>query len=41
MDKLGPGGKGYVEREEHGKSYRTRLSRIGELWVRAHHQDEE
>jgi hypothetical protein len=41
VDKLGPGGKGYVEREEHGKSYRTRLSRIGELWVRAHHQDEE
>ncbi|SEW25682.1 HFX_2341 family transcriptional regulator [Halobacterium jilantaiense] len=39
VDKLGPGGKGYVEREEHGKSYRTRLSRIGELWVRAHHQD--
>ena len=36
VDKLGPGGKGYVEREEHGKSYRTRLSRIGELWVRAH-----
>jgi len=39
VDKLGPGGKGYVEREEHGKSYRTRLSRIGELWVRAHHQN--
>ena len=39
VDKLGPGGKGYVEREEHGKSYRTRLSRIGELWVRAHHED--
>ncbi len=36
VDQLGPGGKGYVEREEHGKSYRTRLSRIGELWVRAH-----
>jgi hypothetical protein len=36
VDKLGPGGKGYVEREERGKSYRTRLSRIGELWVRAH-----
>ena len=40
VDKLGPGGKGYVEREERGKSYRTRLSRIGELWVRAH-QDED
>jgi hypothetical protein len=40
VDKLGPGGKGYVEREEHGKSYRTRLSRIGELWVRAHRDDE-
>jgi hypothetical protein len=39
VDKLGPGGKGYVEREEHGKSYRTRLSRIGELWVRAHEDE--
>ncbi|MFC4543013.1 DUF6293 family protein [Halosolutus amylolyticus] len=36
VDRLGPGGKGYIEREEHGKSYQTRLSRIGELWVRAH-----
>ncbi|MEF8900623.1 MAG: DUF6293 family protein [Halovenus sp.] len=36
VDRLGPGGKGYVEREEHGNSHRTRLSRIGELWVRAH-----
>ncbi|SFR52551.1 HFX_2341 family transcriptional regulator [Halogeometricum limi] len=36
VDRLGPGGKGYVEQEEHGKSYRTRLSRIGELWVRSH-----
>ncbi|RQH03305.1 HFX_2341 family transcriptional regulator [Natrarchaeobius oligotrophus] len=36
VDRLGPGGKGYIEREERGKSYRTRLSRIGELWVRAH-----
>lgn len=36
VDRLGPNGKGYVEREPHGKSYRTRLSRIGELWVRAH-----
>jgi len=35
-DRLGPGGKGYVEREKQGKSYRTRLSRIGKLWVRAH-----
>ncbi|MEF8813836.1 MAG: DUF6293 family protein [Halovenus sp.] len=36
VDRLGPGGKGYVEQEEHGNSHRTRLSRIGELWVRAH-----
>lgn len=36
VDRLGPNGKGYIEREPHGKSYRTRLSRIGELWVRAH-----
>ena len=36
VDRLGPGGKGYVEQEAHGKSHRTRLSRIGELWVRAH-----
>jgi len=36
VDRLGPGGKGYIEQEEHGKSYRTRLSRIGDLWVRAH-----
>ncbi|MGB9964914.1 DUF6293 family protein [Halobacterium hubeiense] len=40
VDKLGPGGKGYVEREERGKSYRTRLSRIGQLWVRAHENDD-
>ncbi|MFB6105374.1 MAG: DUF6293 family protein [Halobacteriaceae archaeon] len=40
VDRLGPGGKGYIEREAHGKSYRTRLSRIGELWVRAHADDE-
>ena len=36
VDRLGPGGKGYIEQEAHGKSYRTTLSRIGELWVRAH-----
>jgi hypothetical protein len=36
VDRLGPGGKGYIEQERHGKSYRTRLSRIGDLWVRAH-----
>ncbi|MFB6299151.1 MAG: DUF6293 family protein [Halobacteriales archaeon] len=36
VDRLGPGGKGYIEQEATGKSYRTRLSRIGELWVRAH-----
>ncbi|SIR47011.1 aspartate kinase [Haladaptatus litoreus] len=40
VDRLGPGGKGYIEQEEHGKSYRTRLSRIGELWVRSHTDDE-
>ncbi|MFB6157584.1 MAG: DUF6293 family protein [Haloferacaceae archaeon] len=40
VDRLGPGGKGYIEQESHGKSYRTRLSRIGELWVRAHADDE-
>ena len=40
VDRLGPGGKGYIEREERGKSYRTRLSRIGELWVRAHSDSE-
>jgi hypothetical protein len=39
VDRLGPGGKGYVEQESHGKSYRTRLSRIGELWVRSHADD--
>jgi hypothetical protein len=36
VDRLGPGGKGYIEQEARGKSYRTRLSRIGELWVRSH-----
>jgi hypothetical protein len=41
VDRLGPGGKGYIEQEERGKSYRTRLSRIGELWVRAHADDPE
>jgi hypothetical protein len=41
VDRLGPGGKGYIAREEHGKSYRTRLSRIGELWVRAHGNGED
>jgi hypothetical protein len=40
VDRLGPGGKGYIEQESHGKSYRTRLSRIGELWVRAHGDSE-
>jgi len=40
VDRLGPGGKGYIEQEEHGKSYRTALSRIGELWVRAHGDSE-
>jgi len=36
VDRLGPGGKGYIEQEKHGKSYRTTLSRIGNLWVRTH-----
>jgi hypothetical protein len=36
VDRLGPGGKAYVEQEEHGKSHRTSLSRVGELWVRTH-----
>ncbi|WP_410766664.1 DUF6293 family protein [Haloferax sp. DFSO60] len=40
VDRLGPGGKGYIEQEEVGKSYRTRLSRIGELWVRSHADNE-
>jgi hypothetical protein len=40
VDRLGPGGKGYVEQEPDGKSYRTRLSRIGALWVRAHAGDD-
>ncbi|WP_224268338.1 DUF6293 family protein [Haloprofundus salinisoli] len=40
VDRLGPGGKGYIERDERGKSHRTRLSRIGELWVRAHADDD-
>jgi len=36
VDRLGPGGKGYIEQEKRGKSYRTYLSRIGGLWVRSH-----
>jgi hypothetical protein len=36
VDRLGPGGKGYIEQESVGNSYRTKLSRIGELWVRSH-----
>jgi len=40
VDRLGPGGKGYVEQRREGKSYRTRLSRIGQLWVRAHAENE-
>jgi hypothetical protein len=41
VDRLGPGGKGYIEQESQGKSHRTRLSRIGELWVRSHADDED
>jgi hypothetical protein len=40
VDRLGPGGKGYIEQESHGKSYHTKLSRIGQLWVRAHSRRE-
>ncbi|MFW5919690.1 MAG: DUF6293 family protein [Halanaeroarchaeum sp.] len=40
VDRLGPSEKGYVEQEREGKSHRTRLSRIGELWVRAHSDDD-
>ncbi|MFC3958104.1 DUF6293 family protein [Halovivax cerinus] len=36
VDRLGPGGKGLIEREKRGNSHRTRLSPIGELWVRTH-----
>jgi hypothetical protein len=36
VDRLGPGGKGYIKQDAHGKSYRTRLSRTGTLWVRSH-----
>jgi len=39
VDRLGPGGVGYIEREEHGTSYRISLSRIGRLWVRSHSAD--
>lgn len=39
VDRLGPSGKGYIELESAGKSHQTRLSRIGELWVRAHTRD--
>jgi hypothetical protein len=41
VDRLGPGGKGYIEQEDRGKSYRTRLSHIGQLWVRAHAEDDD
>ena len=36
VDRLGPSDKGYIEQDSHGKSHRTKLSRIGELWVRSH-----
>jgi hypothetical protein len=39
VDLLGPGGKAYLKQEEHGNADRTSLSRIGELWVRAHADD--
>jgi hypothetical protein len=41
VDQLGPGGKGYVEQTSEGKSHRTKLSRIGELWVRSHAVEDE
>jgi len=40
VDRLGPNGKGYVEQESRGNAHRTRLSRIGDLWVRAHQNDD-
>lgn len=40
VDRLGPGGKGYIEQEAHGKSHQTRLSPIGKLWVRSHADSE-
>ena len=36
VDRLGPEGKGYIDQKAEGNSYRTRLSTIGELWVRSH-----
>jgi hypothetical protein len=39
VDRLGPGGLGYVKREPEGNSYRISLSRIGALWVRSHSTD--
>jgi hypothetical protein len=36
VDRLGPDGKGYIDQEAEGNSYRTRLSPIGELWVQSH-----
>ena len=41
VDRLGPEGKGYVEQEPSGNAHRTYLSRIGELWVRAHRDEGE
>lgn len=41
VDRLGPEGKGYVEQESRGNAHRTSLSRIGELWVRAHENEGE
>jgi len=40
VDRLGPGGKGYIEQESSGKAHKTRLSRIGQLWVRSHSAQE-
>ncbi|GGN08168.1 HFX_2341 family transcriptional regulator [Halarchaeum nitratireducens] len=40
VDRLGPEGKGYVEQEARGNAHRTHLSRIGELWVRAHQNED-
>lgn len=39
VDRLGPSDKGYIEQDSQGKSHRTKLSRIGELWVRSHADD--
>jgi hypothetical protein len=36
-----PEGKGYIEQEEHSKSYQMQFSRISELWVQSHANESE